>query len=357
VKTKRKILLVFVLIIGALVLYLALWPVPIDPQAWTPQAIPPLTGDYQSNDRLASVEKLSAGHNPEGVAVDSGGRVYAGLEDGTILRLRADGGQPEVFARMAGRPLGMQFDGAGNLLVAGGDKGLISFAPDGRQSVLTTEAQGVAFRCVNDLDVAADGTVYFSDSSYKFPISIYKDDLFEHRPNGRLLAFDPHTAQTRVVLGELYFANGVAVSPDQSYVLVSETGKYRVLRVWLKGARAGQAENFIDNLPGFPDNITSNGRDEFWLALVTPRNHLLDSLLPRPFLRKVVLRLPKFLQPAPERYAFVLGLNGNGRVVHNLQDPSGKSFALISSVLEHDGKLYFGSIGEEAVGRLPVPAK
>lgn len=356
-KTKRKIFLIFILIIGILVLYLALWPVPIDPQAWTPPEAPPLAGDYQSNDRLASVEKLKAGHNPEGVAIDAAGKVYAGLDDGRIMRLREDGGEPEVFARMEGRPLGIQFDGAGNLVVAGGDKGLISFAPDGSQSVLTTEAQGTAFRCVNDLDVAADGTIYFSDSSYKFPISIYKDDLFEHRPNGRLLAYDPRTRETRVVLGGLYFANGVAVSPDQTFVLVSETGKYRVQRVWLKGARAGQSEIFIDNLPGFPDNITSNGRDEFWLALVTPRNHLLDSLLPRPFLRKIVLRLPKFLQPAPERHAFVLGLDGNGHVVHNLQDPSGKSFALISSVLEHNGKLYFGSIGEEAVGRLPVPAR
>ncbi|MBV9957418.1 MAG: SMP-30/gluconolactonase/LRE family protein [Acidobacteria bacterium] len=355
-KTKRKILLGLVLIIAVLVLYLALWPVPIDPQAWTPPEAPPLAGDYQPNDRLAAIEKLKAGHHPEGVAVDAAGHVYAGLDDGRIVRL-TEGGEPQDFARMEGRPLGIQFDAAGNLLVAGGDKGLVSFAPDGTATVLATEAQGQKFRCVNDLDVAADGTIYFSDSSYKFPISIYKQDLFEHRPNGRLLAYDPQTKQTRVVLGGLYFANGVAVSPDQSFVLLSETGKYRVLRVWLQGARAGQSENFIDNLPGFPDNITSNGKDEFWLALVTPRNHLLDSLLPRPFLRKVVLRLPPFLQPAPARYAFALGLDLNGHVRHNLQDPTGKSFGLISSVLESNGQLYFGSIGEEAVGRLPVPAK
>jgi sugar lactone lactonase YvrE len=251
----------------------------------------------------------------------------------------------------------MQFDGNGNLLVAGGDKGLLSFARDGSLSVLSTEAAGVAFRCVNDLDVAADGMVYFSDTSFKYPISIYKVDLFEHRPNGRLLAYDPKTKQSRVVLDGLYFANGVAVSRDQSFVLLSETGKYRVLRVWLTAERRGQSEIFIDNLPGFPDNISANGGDGFWLALVTPRNRLLDALLPRPFLRKVILRLPDFLQPAPKRYGFVLGLDRNGRVTRNLQDPSGKSFALISSVLEHEGKLYLGSIGEEAVGRLTIPAK
>lgn len=346
------------LLVGVALLYLMLWPVPIDPVAWAPPEAPPLAGDYQPNEKLASVERLQVGHhNPEGVAIDGEGRIYTGLEDGRIMRLKPDGSGPEVFARMDGRPLGMEFDGAGQLIIAGGDKGLLSMSREGQLTVLSAAAQDKAFRCVNDVAVASDGTIYFSDSSYKYPISVYKEDLFEHRPNGRLLAFDPRTRETRVVLDGVHFANGVAVSTDQSFVVVSETGKYRVLRVWLKGERAGQSEIFIDNLPGFPDNISTNGRDGFWLALVTPRNRLLDALLPRPFLRKVVLRLPQFMQPAPKRYAFVLGLDQNGRITHNLQDPSGKSFALVSSVLEHQGKLYLGSIGEEAVGRLPVPAR
>jgi sugar lactone lactonase YvrE len=354
---KRKILLGLAVVIGMGALYLLLWPVPIDPVAWTPPEPPPLAGDYEPNTRLAGVEKLNAGYHPEGVAIDAEGKIYTGLEDGRIMRLRADGSQPVVFVRVEGRPLGMEFDGAGNLIVAAGEKGLLSFSPDGELSVLSTEAQGLAFRCVNDLAVASDGNIYFSDSSFKYPISVYKEDLFEHRPNGRLLAYDPRTKRTRVVMDGLHFANGVAVSPDQSFVLISETGKYRVLRLWLSGERAGQSEIFIDNLPGFPDNISSNGNDKFWLALVTPRNRLLDAVLPRPFLRKVILRLPAFLQPAPKRYGFVLGLDQMGRVRENLQDPSGKSFALVSSVVEHGGKLYLGSIGEEAVGRLSLPAK
>jgi sugar lactone lactonase YvrE len=357
-KTRRKILLALVAVIAVVVLYLLLWPVAIDPVAWTPPDPPPLSGVYQPNDKLASTERLYVGDkNPEGVAIADDGRIYTGLEDGRIMRLRPDGTQPEVFARIDARPLGIEFDKNGNLLVAGGDKGLLSLDREGKLSVLSTESEGRPFRCVNDLAIAADNTIYFSDTSFKYPISIYKQDLFEHRPNGRLLAYDSATRQTRVVLDGLHFANGVAVSPDQSFVLVNETGKYRVMRVWLKGERAGQSEIFIDNLPGFPDNISSNGRDIFWLALVTPRNRLLDSLLPRPYLRKVILRLPQFLQPAPKRYAFVLGLDNNGRVVQNLQDPSGKAFAVISSVLEHDGKLYFGSIAEESVGRTTVPAR
>jgi sugar lactone lactonase YvrE len=358
VRSLHKILLSLAAVIAVVLLYLTLWPVRIDPVAWTPPEPPPLSGVFEANTRLAQVVRLNAGgHNPEAIAVGTDARVYTGLEDGRIMRLRDDGSPPELFVHLEGRPLGMKFKKTGELIIAAGDKGLLSVAPNGSISVLTTEAAGVAYRCVNDLDIAADGTIYFSDSSSKYPISVYKEDLFEHRPNGRLLAYDPQTKTTRVVLDGIYFANGVAVSQDQSFVLISETGKYRVLRVWLTKERAGQSEIFIDNLPGFPDNVTANERGEFWLALVTPRNRLLDGLLPRPFLRKVILRLPSFLQPGPKRYGFVLGLDRNGRVIQNLQDPSGKSYALISSAVEHKGNLYLGSIGEDSVGRLNIPVR
>jgi len=238
------------------------------------------------------------------------------------------------------------------LIVADAVKGLLSIDRDGRIVVLTTQADGVPFRFTNDLDVAEDGTIYFTDSSYKFSLTELKADILEHQPNGRLLAFERRTKQTRVVLRDLYFPNGVAISPDQSFVLVCETGSYSVRRVWISGPKAGHSEIFIDNLPGFPDGIASNGHDKFWLALVNQRDAALDALMPHPFLRKVVMRLPNFLQPNIKRYAFVLGLDTEGHVVQNLQDPSAECFAQISNVIEHKGELYFGSIGENAIGRL-----
>jgi sugar lactone lactonase YvrE len=251
--------------------------------------------------------------------------------------------------------LGLVFDHEGNLIVADANKGLLSIATNGSITTLSTEAEGTPFRCANDLDVAADGTIYFTDASSKFPLVNFTADILEHQGNGRLLAYDPKTKTTRVVLKNLCFANGVAVSPDRSFVLVVETGKYRIHRVWLSGPKRGQSEIFIDNLPGFPDGILSNGKDKFWLALVTPRDPVLDRLLPHPFLRKVVARLPKLAQPAPKRYSFVLGLDLNGRVVANLQDPGKDCYAEIANVVERDGMLYFGSIGEASIGRIAVP--
>jgi hypothetical protein len=170
-----------------------------------------------------------------------------------------------------------------------------------------------------------------------------------------LLAFDPKTKTTRTLLKDLCFANGVAVSPDQNFLLVVETGSYRVRRVWLSGPRQGQSEIFIDNLPGFPDGISSNGKDKFWLALVTPRDPTLDKVLPYPLFRKVIYRLPKFVQPAPKRYSFVIGLDMSGKVVENLQNPASDCYAEIANAVEHNGTLYFGSIGESTVGRFRLP--
>ncbi|HJT67095.1 MAG TPA: SMP-30/gluconolactonase/LRE family protein [Pyrinomonadaceae bacterium] len=389
---KRNILAFIVALIAATLAYLFFAPVSIAPAAWTPPVAPSLTGPYQQNSRLAPVQRLSLGdgHSPEDVAVDADGRIYGGLEDGRIVQLQPDGTQPRVFANTHGRPLGLVFDRDGNLLVADALKGLLSISKAGEVKLLADGAEGAKFGCLNDLDVAADGTIYFTEASNKFPMSEHVSDLLEHQPNGRLLAWDPKTQKARTLLPGMYFANGVAVSPDQSFVLAVETGMYRVQRYWLTGPKQGQADVFIDNLPGFPDGISSNREyksseakdnssvsvqnssvggekstvsrekstvsgERFWLSLVTPRQSLFDRLLPHPFLRKVVFRLPKSLQPAPQHYSFVLALDTQGRVIDNLQNGAPDCYSQIANTVEHNGALYFGSIGEDTIGRFTLP--
>ena len=94
--------------LAALAAYLLLWPVPIDPARWTPPEAPALAGASAPNDALASVERLAVGFAPESVAVAPSGDVYAGLEDGSIIRW--SDGAAETVVRIDGRPLGMGFD-------------------------------------------------------------------------------------------------------------------------------------------------------------------------------------------------------------------------------------------------------
>ena len=250
---KRFILRVGILLVVVLLAYLFTWPVPINPAAWTPPPAPELTGQYAPNSELTKIEKLPVNaFGPEDVAIDDQDRLYCGTADGQIFRLQPDGTRPEVFANTSGRPLGLIFDRDRNLIVADAIKGLLAIAPDGKITTLSREADTVPFRCTNDLDVAADGTIYFTDASYKFPLTQLKADVLEHQPNGRFLAYDPRTKQTRVLLNDLYFANGVAVSPDQSFVLVNDTGAYRVRRYWLSWAEAGTVGRLHRQFAWFP---------------------------------------------------------------------------------------------------------
>ena len=70
----------------------------------------------------------------------------------------------------------------------------------GQGGNLATEADGVPFAFTDDLDIASDGRIYFSDASSKFHQPDYILDLLEARPHGRLLRYDPSTGKTEVLL-------------------------------------------------------------------------------------------------------------------------------------------------------------
>jgi sugar lactone lactonase YvrE len=353
----RCVALGIVFVLGILILYLLLWPVKIDPAAWTPPAAPAASGIPSTNSFLSRVEKIARGYvGPESIAVDSHRDLYAGLFDGRIIRISPDGESIEVFAQ-AGEPLGLEFAADGSLVVADAILGLISIDRSGRITTLTTQAEGSPINFADDLAIASDGKIYFSDASKKYSNMESFADLFEHRPNGRLLVYDPVTSETRLLLDELYFPNGVALSPDESCLLFSETSMYRICRYWLAGDRAGQVEVFIDNLPGFPDNITCDGEDTYWVALAGgPKSRaMIDPVLPKPFLRKVLWRLPFLFASSSTGEGHVLGLDLNGNILHNLQDPDGESLSDTTSAIEHLGMLYIGSWSADGLGCMPVP--
>jgi sugar lactone lactonase YvrE len=330
--------------------------VPIDPVAWSPPPAPELAGPYAQNDALSRGRRLldGIGRGPEDVAFDAEGRLYTGFEDGRIFRMALPDGEPELYVDTGGRPLGMVFDAAGTLLVADARRGLIAVAGDGAIEVLATEAGGVPFGFADDLDLAPDGTVYFSDASTKFGYGEDRADLLEHGGHGRFMAYVPGSGEVRVLLDGLQFANGVAAARDGSFVLVAETGAYRILRYWLAGPRAGTEEVFIESLPGFPDNINLTDDGRLWVALPSPRVAAVDRLAPYPFLRKVVMRLPEAMQPDAIRHGFALAVDAGGRPIGSLQDPSG-TVAIVTTVMERGGRIYLGSYREASLWEVPLP--
>jgi sugar lactone lactonase YvrE len=354
---KMKLGLGLIAGVGLLLLYLLAWPIAPRPiGVFVAPEAPLLTGIYEQNNRLQAVERFGDGPclDPEDIAVDTQGRIYAGMANGQIMRFSSDGSSVKLYANTGGRPLGLAFDANGNLIVADKVRGLLSVSPSGSVSELTTEAEGKAIVIANDLDIASDGIIYFSD--YQF-YPDYLSDFTDGRPLARLLAYDPRTQETRVVLDGLYAANGVVLGHDEAFILVNEMAAYRISRYWLTGPQKGQVDVFVDNLPGIPDNITFNGRDTYWLALYEPRSAAREFFQARPFLRGVLKRIPSFLLTAdtPPLYGFVLGLDQDGNVTQNLQDPSGEFASHISCAYEYKGMLYLGNTGDTAIYRLAIP--
>jgi len=353
-------IVLFTLMGGALILYLLVWPNGVKPLKWQPPEAPSLEEPpYQINDSLKGMQRIAdiGSIGPEGISVDTIGRIYAGYADGKLMRFEPDGSDGTLLAHTGGRPLGTVALANGHVLTADPLRGLLQIDPQGRIEVLTTEAAGRPFRFLNDLDIdGAGANVYFSDSSSKWGPGHDIEDILEHGGHGRLLRYEFATRRTSVLLSGLQFANGVAVGPNADYVLVAESGEYRVQRFWLKGSRAGDSEVFIDNLPGFPDNISFNGRDRFWLAIAAPRHPLVDQLADKVWLRQIVSRIPAWIQPKPKRHSIVLALNLDGKVTVNAQHAGAGAYWKITSACESGQWLYCGSVDETSIGRISLEA-
>lgn len=338
--------------IGAV--YLSFWPIDVDP---APMDLPRSTGfegPYARNDRLNSLRRLADGllNGPEDVLLDPEGRLITGLVDGRVVRFRPGEELIETLVNTGGRPLGLALDAAGALWIADARRGLLRLH-DGQLTVMSDAQGGRAFRFTDELAIAPDGVVYFTDASSRYGPDRYRDDFFEHRPNGRLLRFDPATGETSLVLGGLYFPNGVVVSPDGAALFLAESGMARILRVPL-GVENPQPTPLVENLPGYPDNLSVSAEGVIWTALFAPRHAQAEALMQNPAWTRVILRLPAALRPAPARVGVALGISPSGEILHNLQDPAGR-FAPVTSVVEQDGHLYLGSLTERAVGTLPAP--
>ncbi|WP_203784425.1 SMP-30/gluconolactonase/LRE family protein, partial [Asanoa ferruginea] len=260
------------------------------------------------------------------------------------------GGPPQVVGETGGRPLGVEVDADGDLVICDAHRGLL------RMSVSsgTTTVLADGFRLCDNAAIACDGTIYFSDSSQRYGLEHWRADIMEHTGTGRLLRRSP-TGEIDVLLDGLQFANGVALAADESFVAVAETGAYRISRVQLTGPEAGRRDILVDNLPGFPDNLSTGADGRIWIALATPRNALLDRLHARPpVLRRAVWALPQAFQPAPARTTWVMAVDASGSVVADLQTADG-GYHMVTGVREHAGHLYLGSLTEPTVAVVPLP--
>lgn len=94
---------------------------------------------------------------------------------------------------------------------------------DKKVELLADEVEGLKFNLTDGVDVAEDGTIYFTDASYKYTLKDFYYDIVEGKPHGRLMSYNPGTKKVTLLARFLYFPNGVAVSPDQNFIVYCET--------------------------------------------------------------------------------------------------------------------------------------
>ena len=360
-KISKLILFMFLFLVA----YLAFWPVPVDPVAWQAPKAPELVGKYQQNEKLSEYETFSLDglHGPEAVIGDGKGNLYTATHEGWIIRWFKDlqgnvSPIPEKWVEAGGRPLGIDFDAQGNLWVANAYVGLQKITPQGDISVQANTAEGIEIVYADDVVVAPNGKIYFSDASTKFGAKAAEGtlsgsllDLMEHSLNGRIIEFDPTSKSSTVVMRDLSFANGVAVDDAGDFLLVAETGGYRVWKLHLQGDKAGKKEVLLENLPGFPDNVHRGQNGRFWVGLTSPRSQILDDLADKPAWRKVVQRLPAFMRPAVQSYGHVIAFDADGNILASLQNPHG-TYEATTGAWEENNYLYISSLTEDKLARV-----
>jgi ribose transport system permease protein len=323
---------------------------------------------FALNNRLGDVELIGLGEveGPEDVILDQDDHLYTGTRLGTIVRFFApDYKRSEVFARIGGHPLGLAFDRSGDLITCVGGMGVYRVSPQGTVSKVTDETNRSLFsviddsrlRLPDDLDIAPDGRIFFSEATIRHEMSEWAVDALEGRGNGRLICYDPRTKATRTVLRGLIFPNGVTICRDGQSLLFAETWACRINRYWFDGQRKGQREIFIDNLPGYPDNINRGSDGTYWIALLGMRTKTFDLAMRKPGFRRRVAR-----QVAADEWLFpninrgcVVHASDNGEVLDVLWDETGENHPSITSTCEHKGQLFLGGVSNNRIGRVKLP--
>ncbi len=333
-----------------------------------PSTNPGSKSPYALNDRLRDVNVIGLGmiDGPEDVILDENDNLYTGTRIGDIVRFKGpDYTEPEIFAHVGGRPLGMAFDKNGNIIVCIGGMGVYSVDRDRKVSKLTDETNRTPWsviddsrlRLADDLDIAPDGRIFFSEATTRYEMEEWPVDCLECRGNGRIICHDPSTGKTKTALRNLVFPNGICMAHDGDSFFFAETWGCRISRYWLNGPKTGRVERVIPDLPGYPDNINRASDGNYWLALVGMRTPTLDLALKMPGFRKRMSR-----RVAKDEWLFpnintgcVVKFDETGKIIESLWDLGGQNHPMITSMREHRGHLYLGGISNNRIGKIPIP--
>lgn len=325
--------------------------------------------------RFVEVIRIVGGAvGPESFAFDPhGDGPYTGVSDGRIIKWLQNETRWFDFAltspnrdgcegfhdhstseHKCGRPLGLEFDeNSGDLYIADAYLGLLVVGPNGGLATQVAKfAQGVPFGFTNSLCIDQNhGVLYFTDSSTTYSRRSHISVIVSGDDTGRLMKYDMKNKQVSILLKNLKFPNGIAISKHGDFLLFVETTTCKIFKLWLKTSKAGSVE-VVSELPGFPDNIKRNKKGEFWVGVNSRRSKFLDWVLSKNWIKNNLVKIPFDITKAHSFLAnngfgggsLAIRLSEDGHVVEILEDPKRKRWKFVSEVHEMNGNLWIGSV-------------
>jgi hypothetical protein len=243
-------------------------------------AIPPLDGALSPNDRLdASVPIGDPVPGLDDVITAKDGSVYVSAGN-KVLKLSGDGLVDRgLVAEFDGDAGGLAIHPDGRLLVCVAGRGLAALDPKDPKPRWLESADGRSFAGLTAVSAAPDGRIFMVEGSTGRPPDQWRHDLMEKRSNGRLVVCGPELGNARVLLHDLPYPNGLAVSADGKQLWLTESWAHRLSRFALNADGIGPREVVASNLPAYPARVHLDPHGGFFLGMFARRTHLIEFVL------------------------------------------------------------------------------
>ncbi len=167
----------------------------------------------------------------EGPAYAPAGRyfLWSDVPSDRIMRWDESSGHVSVFRSPSQNANGNTFDRQGRLITCEQlTRRITRTEHDGSITVVADRIEGKRFNSPNDVIVASDGAIWFTDPTYGIDSDYEGRRAASEVGQSRLYRVDPSDASVRVAGDDFVQPNGLALSPDERRLYVSDTGRTHV---------------------------------------------------------------------------------------------------------------------------------
>lgn len=331
---------------------------------------PEFSGNLAPNQKLAKAVYLAKGKvsGPETLEVSKDGLIYTGLSNGEVVSVDLEGNVKKIaligdlkdesicklgdFDPQCGRPMGLRLR-QNFIYVADAYYGIVKIDITNGKKTTVISSKDKRFgskpmKFTNDLDIDDNGVIYFIDTSHTRSLGEVLEEHIEAHPRGRLYSFNEKTNELQLLLNDLYFPNGIQLTPSHDALLINENTKARIIKYHLTGSKKGKHEVFAV-LPGFSDSIRLTPQQTLLVPFGIPRVSLLYSLLDLlgrvPVLRNLLGVIdPMTIFKLSPKYGLLVEYDLKGNILRSWHDPRGEVVESTSSAVLIGNKVYIGSL-------------